>query len=133
MQSVTSYDDNQSPIKVDYDYDSYGNVTNKREYGYQVSGAWQVRRRTHLTYTSINQAVNLVTEADVYDALLNASDGDDVLIAKATYAYDNYVSMGGVENYGGANPPGHVGYFGGNVTGATQWVDITGGTVIPME
>ena len=49
VQSVTSYDDNNgSPVKVDFDYDSYGNITNKREYGYQISGAWQVRRRTHL-------------------------------------------------------------------------------------
>jgi hypothetical protein len=49
-QSVTSYDDAGAAVKVDFDYDVYGNVTNKREYGYQILGNWQVRRRTHFTY-----------------------------------------------------------------------------------
>jgi RHS repeat-associated protein len=129
VQSVTSYDDNNAPIKVDFDYDAKANITNKREYGYQVSGAWQVRRRTHTTYTAIAAAVNLPTEVDLYDAL-------DAIIAKATYAYDNYVSMGGMEDYGGASPPGHLSWFGasytarGNVTGVTQWTDLTAGTTI---
>ncbi len=80
--------------------DAKGNITNRREYGYQVSGAWLVRRRTRTTYTTIATTVNLPTEVDVYDALLNTSDADDVMIAKATYAYDNYVSMGGMEDTG---------------------------------
>ena len=133
VQSVTSYDDNNTPVKMDCDYDAMGNITNKREYGYQVSGAWQVRRRTHLTYYSPTLP-NLV---EVYDALLNTNDGDDVLIAKSSYAYDNYVSMGGLENYGGtASPPGHLTWYDanfttrGNVTGVTQWTDIAGGTTI---
>ena len=137
VQSVTSYDDTATPIKVDRDYDAKGNITNKREYGYQVNGVWQVRRRTRTTYTTIAAAVNLATEVDVYDALLNTNDADDVMIAKATYAYDNYVSMGGMENYGGtANPPGHLSWFDssntarGNVTGVTQWTDLTAGTTI---
>jgi hypothetical protein len=137
VQSVTSYDDANTPVKVDFDHDAKGNITNRREYGYQVSGAWQVRRRTHTTYTTIGTAVNLATEVDVYDTLLNTSDADDVMIAKATYAYDNYVSMGGMEDYGGsANPPAHLSWYNasytarGNVTGVTQWSDISGGATI---
>ena len=83
VQSITSYDDTGAPVKVDFDRDQYGNITNRREYGYQVSGAWQVRRRTHLVYTAIGGSKNLVTEADVYDALLNTTDADDVMIAKS--------------------------------------------------
>src|SRR5215471_12882107 len=137
VQSVTSYDDLNAPIKVDFDYDSKGNITNKREYGFQISGAWQVRRRTRTLFTTIGWAVNLPTEVDVYDAIQNTNDADDVLIAKSTYAYDNYASMGGIENYNGsANPPGHFSWSDttyttrGNVTGVTQWTDITGGTTI---
>jgi hypothetical protein len=105
-----------------------------------VSGVWQVRRRTHTTYTSIGGAVNLPTEVDVYDALLDTSDANDVMIAKSTYAYDNYASMGGMEYYNGAaNPPGHLSWYNtslttrGNVTGTTQWTDVTGGTVIQHQ
>ena len=68
---------------------------------------------------------------EVFDALQNTNDADDVMIAKSSYVYDNYVSMGGIENYGGtANPPGHTGVGVGNVTGITQWVDLAAGTVI---
>lgn len=137
VQSVTSYDDTSTPVKADFDYDAKGNITNRREYGHKVSGAWQVRRRTRTIYTTIAAAVNLPTEVDVYDAVLNTNDADDVMIAKATYAYDNYVSMGGMEDYGGtASPPGHLSWFGvsnttrGNVTGVTQWTDLTAGTTV---
>jgi hypothetical protein len=77
VQSVTGYDDTNTPVKTDFDYDAYGNITNKREYGYQINGRWQVRRRTHFAYTSIAGAVNLVTEVDAYDAQLNTNDADD--------------------------------------------------------
>lgn len=140
VQSVTAYDDAGVPAKLDFDYDSHGNVTNRREYGYQVSGAFQVRRRTHTTYASIAGAVNLPTEVDLYDALLDTNDGNDVMTAKSTYAYDNYVSMGGMEDYGGtATPPGHLSAYSssltarGNVTGTTQWTDLSGGTVIQHQ
>ncbi|MEK6302452.1 MAG: RHS repeat-associated core domain-containing protein [Acidobacteriota bacterium] len=132
VQSVISYDDTGAPVKLDFDWDQDGNITNKREYGYQASGVWQVRRRTHFTYFMST----LRSLVEVYDALLNTTDGDDVLIAKSSYAYDNYISMGGIETYGGANPPGHLSWYDatfttrGNVTGVTQWTDIAGGTVI---
>src|SRR6185503_12359832 len=51
VQSIVAYDDMNTGMKVDFDYDSSGNIINKREYGYQISGAWQVRRRTRWTYT----------------------------------------------------------------------------------
>ena len=137
VQSATTYDDAGVPVKLDFDYDMHGNITNRREYGFQVSGVWQVRRRAHTTYASIAGAVNLPTEVDLYDALLDTNDANDVMIAKSTFAYDNYASMGGMENYGGtANPPGHLSWYNtsvtarGNVTGTTQWTDISGGTVI---
>ena len=136
VQSIMVYDDNGTTAKLDFDYDANGNVTNKREYGYQISGAWQVRRRTHWSYTTIGAAVNLVTEVDVYDAQQNTNDADDVLLAKTTYAYDNYASMGGMEDYGGAQPPGHSLSWGtgvttrGNVTGISRWTDLQANTSI---
>ncbi|MEK6301804.1 MAG: RHS repeat-associated core domain-containing protein [Acidobacteriota bacterium] len=142
VQSATSYDDTGTPVKIGLDFDQYGNVTNKREYGYQVSGAWQVRRRTHFTYSTNSNYLNLwlrglVTLVEVFDALQNTSDADDVLIAKTGYALDNYASMGGMEDYGGsADPPGHlIGWNAsvttrGNVTGTTEWTDLTAGTTV---
>jgi RHS repeat-associated protein len=137
VQSVISYDDTGVPVKADFDYDSTGNLTNRREYGVQVSSQWQVRRRAHFTYTTISSATNLVTEADVYDALLNSNDADDVLIAKTTCTYDNYTAMGGMEDYGGtASPPGRRLNWGtnvtarANVTGVTEWTDLQANTVI---
>ncbi|MEN3331492.1 MAG: hypothetical protein V7641_857 [Blastocatellia bacterium] len=136
VQAVTSYDDAGTPTKVDYDYDSYGNVTNRREYGYQAGGQWQVRRRTRAVYKTDTSYVNaylrnLIIEADVYDAQLNSNDADDVLMAKTIYAYDDYNAMGGMEEYRDAqgqlpeNPPGHLSWYyasytlRGNVTGTT--------------
>jgi RHS repeat-associated protein len=134
------YDDatptaNQS--KLDVDYDSYGNVTNKREYGFQASGSWLVRRRTRNVYKTDTTYINaylrsLVIESDLYDAQLDTNDANDVLIAKSTYTLDDYNALGGMENYGGsANPPGHLSSYNtsvtvrGNVTGTTGWYDLT--------
>ena len=116
VQSVTAYDDTGTATKADFDYDAYGNMTNKRDYGYQMSGAWQVRRRTRWVYTTIgSNIVNRVTEVNLYDAQQNTNDADDVMIAKTTYAYDNYAAMGGMEDYGGALPPGHSLHWGTSV------------------
>lgn len=140
-QSVTSYDDANTPTKVDYDYDAYGNVTNTREYGDQISGQWQVRKRTRNTYNTATAYVNaylrnLVTLTEVMDAQQNTNDADDIVIAKASYTYDNYTAMGGMEVYTGQpSPPGHDGRGStyttrGNVTGTTQWIDIVANTSI---
>jgi RHS repeat-associated protein len=140
VQSVISYDDatpTPNQTKVDFDYDSYGNVTNKREYGFQSGGSWLVRRRTRNVYKTDTAYINaylrsLVIERDLYDAQLDTSDANDVLIAKSTYTLDDYNAMGGMENYGGsANPPGHLSSYNtsvtvrGNVTGTTGWYDLT--------
>src|SRR5205085_2187367 len=136
------YDDTSTPTLVGFDYDQYGNIANRREYGYQVNGQWLVQRRMHFVYNTgtnyvNNHICNLVTEADLYDGLQNGNDADDVLVAKTTYAYDNYAAMGGMENYGGtANPPGHlIGYDAtvttrGNLTGTSEWTDLTNNTTI---
>ncbi|MBI3651315.1 MAG: RHS repeat protein [Acidobacteria bacterium] len=126
VQSVIAYDETNTPTKVDFDYDSSGNLINKREYGYPISGNWQVRRRTHFTYNTSLGIQGLVTLTEVFDALQNTNDADDVLIAKSSVTYDDYQAMGGLENYGGtANPPGHLaGNPKGNVTGTTQWYDL---------
>jgi len=136
IQSVTTTDETGQQTKVDCDYDQYGNVVNKRDYGFKISGAWQARRRTHYNYINWEPYLssyirNRVTETDVYDALQNTNDADDVLIGKSLYGYDN--SMGGVENYGGsANPPGHLTGYGplGNVTGVTSYSDVAAGVSV---
>lgn len=146
VQSVTSYDDTATPVKVDFDYDSKGNIVNKREYGHQISSSWQVRRRTHFTYRATSLGGNswlpgLPTLVEVFDAGQNTNDADDVLIAKSSYDYDNYAAMGGMEDYGGtANPPGHLTFAynasytdRGNVTTATQWTDVVAGTTIQHQ
>ncbi len=126
--------------KVDFDYDQYGNVVNKREYGYQIGGVWQVRRRTQYTYITWEPYIssymrNRVTEIDVFDALQNTYDSDDVLIGKSVYGYDN--PMGGMEGYGGAaNPPGRLSSYDttrtarGNLTNATVYSDVGTGTSV---
>ena len=142
VQSVTSYDDTSTPVKMDFDYDVYGNVTNKREYGYQISGSFQVRRRTHFTYRAANLGGSslmpgLPTLIEVFDAVQNTNDADDIPIAKSSYEYDNYSTMDGMEDYGGtATPPGHFTAYNssytdrGNVTTSTQWTDIAVGATI---
>jgi RHS repeat-associated protein len=143
LQSVITYDDAtpSNQTKLDFDYDQYGNVVNKREYGYQISGAWKVRRRTHCSYVNWEPYLsayirNRPTEVDVYDALQNTNDGDDVLVGKAVAGYDSYSAMGGMENYGGtAAPPGHLSSYDtsdttrGNLTGVTTYSDLSGGGV----
>jgi RHS repeat-associated protein len=142
IQSVVSYDDTLQQTKVDFDYDQYGNVVNKREYGYQISNAWQVRRRTHYNYINFAPYLssyirNRVTEVDVFDALQNTNDADDALIGKTLYGYDNYLGMGGMENYAGlASPPGHLSSYDtsqttrGNLTDATTYSDVGVGTSV---
>jgi hypothetical protein len=145
VQSVVNYDDGTptaNQTKVDHDYDSYGNITNSREYGYQVSGQWQVRKRTRNVYKTDSSYVNiylrsLVIESDVYDALLDTNDANDTLISKSTYTFDDYAAMGGMEEYRDEKgnlpppPPGHVSSYDasytvrGNVTGTTQFYDLT--------
>lgn len=140
VQSVTSYDDASTPnqTKVDHDYDGYGNVTNTREYGFQVSGQFQVRKRTHNVYKTDSGYINaylrsLLIETDICDGLLNTNDSDDVLLAKTAYTFDDYNAMGGIEDYRDPitgqlppNPPGHlVGINIGNLTGTTKWYDIS--------
>jgi RHS repeat-associated protein len=136
VQSVIGYDDIGTPTKVDFDYDQYGNIANKREYGFQEGGVWKVRRRAGFVYKTDTAYVNaylrgLVTVQYTYDAKLNTNDGDDEPIAKSTYTYDDYAAMGGMDNYGGtASPPGHKPSYDttytlrGNVTGTTQWHDL---------
>jgi RHS repeat-associated protein len=133
VQSVTAYDDTGTATKVDFDYDQYGNVTNKREYGEKIGGVWKVRRRTHYTYLTTQAYLdayirNRPLQVEVLDALENISDGDDVLIGKQAYGYDNYSAMGGMEVYSGSTlPPGHLSSYDatkttrGNLTGVTKW------------
>lgn len=144
LGNVVSYDDgNPTPnqTKVDYDYDSYGNVTNMREYGFQQGGSWVVRRRTRNVYKTDTGYLNaylrsLVIEHDVYDAQLDTNDANDVLMAKATNTYDDYSALGGMEDYGGTTYSiGHLNYgtsviVRGNVTGVTQYTDVNAPTLI---
>ncbi|HXG94412.1 MAG TPA: hypothetical protein VNN73_18855, partial [Blastocatellia bacterium] len=140
VANIVSYDDatpTPNQTKVDFDYDSYGNVTNTREYGFQQGGLWVVRRRSRSVYKTDASYVNaylrsLVIESDVYDAQLDTNDANDVLVAKSTYTYDDYAAMGGMENYGGtASPPGHLSSYDttvtvrGNLTGRTVYTDVS--------
>jgi RHS repeat-associated protein len=145
VASVISYDDatpTANQTKVDYDYDSYGNITNMREYGFQQSGSWVVRQRTHNVYKTDTSYVtaylrNLVIEKDLYNAQLDTNDANDVLVAKTTYTYDDYGAMGGMENYGGTTySVGHLSSYDttatvrGNITGTTRYADVSTPTTI---
>jgi RHS repeat-associated protein len=142
VQSITTYDETNTPTMVNFDYDGNGNVANKREFGYQVSGVFQVRRRTHTTYLTDPNYIaaymlNRPTEVDIYDALLNTNDADDVMIAKKTIAYDQYGSSG-LSDYGlgQSTEPGHISTYDknytlrGNPTSKTTWTDLTANTSI---
>jgi hypothetical protein len=138
VQSVTAYDDTNTPTKVDFDWDQYGNLVNRREYGWQIGGQWKVRRRTHNTYLDYQQYIdayirNRVSRVEVFDALENTNDADDLLVGKNEYQYDNYSAMGGMETYpGAAMPPGYLSSYDasvttrGHVTGVTKWTDLLG-------
>ena len=144
VQSIIAYNDLNQAGKVDFDYDANGNVLNKREYGFQSGGVWNVQRRTHLTYKTdtayINEYLrNLVTQIEILDALNDSNDGNDVVVAKSATIYDDYGgTMGGLEDYStlpGPNPaapPGHLSSYDvtktvrGNATGTTEWSDIAG-------
>lgn len=140
IQSIITTDEAGQQTKVDFDYDVYGAVVNKREYGFKINGAWQGRRRTHYSYVNWEPYLsayirNRVTEVDVFDALQNTNDADDVLIGKTVMAYD--APLGGMEGYGGtANPPGHLSSYDtsmglrGNLTGVTKYTDVVGGTSV---
>ena len=138
VSSITSYDDAANQSKVDFDYDSYGNPTNTRQYGFQDSGQWKVRRRTRIVYKTDSSYVNsylryLVIESDVYDnAQLDTNEANDLLIAKSTYTFDDYNAMSGMEDYGGtASPPNHIATYDttrtlrGNCTGETVFTDVS--------
>jgi RHS repeat-associated protein len=142
--SVITNNDAGEQTSTTFDYDQYGNVTNKREYGFQIGGAWQVRRRTNFTYSTDSNYTSrylrsLLTETKVYDALENTNESDDVLIAKAAFTFDDYAATGGMEGYGTAKPPGWDGsyttsfIYRGNVTGVTQWIDVVAGTTLPTR
>jgi YD repeat-containing protein len=137
VQYVFDYNDLGTPTLVGFEYDSYGNVTNRREYGTQIGGQWVARRRARFVYKTDSAYVtanirNRVTEAAVYDVAAS----DTTPIAKTTYTYDNYAAMGGMEEYTGQTaPPHHTGAGAtstvrGNVTGTSRFVDIAAGTSI---
>ncbi|MEK6410559.1 MAG: hypothetical protein AABN34_26845 [Acidobacteriota bacterium] len=140
VQSVITTDETGQQTKVDFDYDAYGNAVNTREYGFKISGQWKVRRRTHNTYITWEPYVsaymrNRVVMVEVFDALQNTNDADDVLIGKSEYGYDN--PMGGLETYGGAaNPPGHLASYNGygptrgNLTDVISYSDVVAGTSV---
>jgi RHS repeat-associated protein len=142
VQSVIGADDAGNQTQINYDYNSTGFVTNKREFGFQQSGSWVVRRRTHVNYASAGGAT-VPTEVDLYDAQLNTNDADDVMIAKTTYDIDNYnypAPLTGMEDYAGtASPPNHYSSFDatytsrGNISAQTQWTDITANLSITRQ
>src|SRR5581483_6426936 len=133
---ISDSDETGAGTLVGFEYDQYGNVKNMREYGYQQSVQWLVRRRTRHVYKTDTAYVNaylrrLVVETDVYDSQVN----DSVPVAKATYTYDDYQAMGGMEEHRdqqGNLPvtPGHYATYDasvtvrGNVTGTSKWYDI---------
>jgi len=144
IQTMVSINDASQETKIDFDYDQYGNVTNKREYGFKNGGSWQVRRRTNFTYSTDSNYISryllsLVTEQKVYDALLNTNDADDVLIGKTAFVFDDYAATGGMTGYGTLKPPSWDSSYStsfvyrGNITGITQWIDIAAGTTLPTR
>lgn len=139
VANVVTYDDatpTANQAKVGFDYDSYGNITNTREYGFQQGGAWVVRRRTRNVYKTdtgyINAYLrNLLIETSVYDAQLDTNDANDVMVSKSTYTYDDYNAMGGMDDYSGTNyAVGHLSSYDatltvrGNLTGTTRYTDL---------
>jgi RHS repeat-associated protein len=140
VANIVSYDDatpSANQTKVDFDYDSYGNVTNTREYGFKQSGAWVVRRRSHTVYKTDTSYVNaylrsLAIESDVYDAQMDSNDANDVLMAKTTYTYDDYSGFNGLWDYVGTTySVGHLSSYGtsytvrGNATETTTYSDVS--------
>ncbi|HEY6330206.1 MAG TPA: RHS repeat-associated core domain-containing protein [Blastocatellia bacterium] len=131
VSSEMTYDNTGTPVQSNYDYNSVGMLQDRREFGFQVNGGWDVRRRTHTSFTTAGGAT-LPSEVDIYNAELQNNDSNDVLIAKTTFTYDDYSAMGGMQNYGGnAGPPGFLSSYNstsltnrGNLTAETQWYNL---------
>lgn len=137
IESVETFDEGvqPEPIKVAYNYGSYGRVKNVYEYGYRQSGIYKVQRRTFMNYKDTQVLLDLnmkqlVDNVKVYDGLNNTNDADDLEVARTQYTYDNYAIKGGLETYGlapGSYPPNHSDTYDqnktdrGNVTGVTTW------------
>jgi hypothetical protein len=51
--SVESFDESGAPTMVSYEYGNYGRVKNVKEYGYQQSGSYVLKRRTFYGYSMI--------------------------------------------------------------------------------
>jgi RHS repeat-associated protein len=136
IQSRTYYDDAGNPAMVGFSYDQYGNVTDKREYGYPVNGVFGVIRRTHTIYETGSTYVSLFLlsfpiEADVYNGLGDNNDSNDVLVAKTTYTLDNYAADGGMVDNSSPPAPGWNDFYTtsmttrANVTGKTKWTNLS--------
>jgi hypothetical protein len=138
LASVVTTDDAGQKAKVSYDYGSWGRLANVYEYGFKAS-SYTVKRRTLYQYSDdageigVN-LLRLLTEVDVYDALADNDNTNDVLKAKTVYSYDNYAVEGGMEYYGlnSSNyPPNHDSTFDqnnttrGNVTGVQTFSSIS--------
>lgn len=138
LSQLVTIDDALQKAKVAYDFGTYGRVTNFYEYGFK-SGTWTVKRRTAYQYSDdpnylSGNLVRVVTEVDLYDALNDIDNGNDVLKAKTVYTYDNYAIKGGMEYYGltsGSYPPNHDAAFDqnniprGNLTGVQTFSSIS--------
>jgi hypothetical protein len=145
VANVISYDDatpTANQTKADFDYDSYDNVTNTREYGFQQSGSWVVRRRLRMVYKTDTSYVNadlrsLMIESDTYDAQLDTNDANDVLMAKTTCTYDDYSGDNGLCDYVGTTyTVGHLSSCNmsytvrGNAIATTEYSDVSAPTSI---
>ena len=115
--TVYTYNEARDKSKVSYDYGSYGRVTNVYESGFKNGSNFTVKRRTKYQYSDDAATLGanlylLVTQVDVYDALADNDNSNDVRKTETVFAYDNYSV--GMEYYGlssGTYPPNHDSTF----------------------
>jgi RHS repeat-associated protein len=101
-------------VRVESIHSTFGRLEEEIEYGFAIGDSFKKRRRTKYVYLDGSSytdkgLVRLVQEVMVFDAKETNDNGDDTLIARTRYSYDESEFDWGLETYAFTNnctPPG---------------------------
>ncbi|MCI0538651.1 MAG: hypothetical protein L0Z50_25875 [Verrucomicrobiales bacterium] len=132
IRVTTNLNDCNQVRKKEWDYGSYGNVSEQREYDYGVGAAGGLDRRTVSTWVGVNPANGQNYTANgihIRDRKASEAiyDGAGALKAQTQWEYDSYAE--GIEASGAVQ---HESSFGtsyttrGNLTAVKRWRNLDG-------
>src|SRR6266481_2074032 len=131
LASITTILENNQQSQTTFDYDSFGNVTQEKEYDYGSGAPGSLLRRTTFSYLHSSNASYLnahildrVTSKAVYDSLNNTCAGQSHVCAQTLYTYDStaLISTSGAPNHDYTNySTGNT--VRGHVTQVQRWLN----------